>query len=328
VKFLFKHKKKLVVFIVILPLLLLFGYITYQGWRLASPSRKAVQDYHRDWLDHPEEHGVSIEKTMCLDGKVPVLVIEPSSPLGKRGVKIREQLIAKAVTILSEEEVATNEAAHTVVLLHGRNGRKEDLLAVAERFCAVGLRCLLVDLPAHGDSAVETVLFGASEWEQDIPFRVLLECAEKYDFSPKKASLWGMSMGGSFANSALADKQHGSHWRSVVIVCSFDRLDQVIRGQCKSDILTDYVSKVSESCGGAQLSDVSPADWVKSVHTPVMMVHGTKDSLISDERGRALYNSYASTNKRWVEVDGGTHQNILVTPMPLYAEMLEWILLH
>ncbi len=258
--------------LVILPLLLLTSFIVYQGWRLASPGRRAVQDYHREWLDHSELHGISILETTCLDGKVPVLVIEPQLPLGKRGIRIREQLQDRGVIVSPLDQVISSGSAHTVVLLHGRNGRKEDLLAVAERFCAVGLRCLLVDMPAHGDNTVKTLQFGASEWEQDLPYEVLLECSERYHFSPTHASLWGMSMGGSFANSALADEVHGSHWKNAVIVCSFDRLDKVINGQCSSELITNAVSKVTEFSGGARLRDVSPADWVKDVFTPVMVV--------------------------------------------------------
>lgn len=323
--FLLKHKKKLVV-VIILPLLLLTSFLTYQGWRLASPSRKVIQDYHLEWINHSEQHGISIEFTVCLSGKAPVLVIEPALPLGERGIKIRNQLEQRGFSIKPVDKLIS--PSHTVVLLHGRNGRKEDLLAVAERFCAVGLRCLLIDLPAHGDSALETVKFGADEWERDLPYRALLECSRKFHFSPTDASLWGMSMGGSFANSALADVEHGDHWKSAIIVCSFDQLDKVIRAKCRSELLTSIVSKVSENFGGARLGDVTPAEWVKSVETPVMVVHGNDDSLISRERGRALYNAFASTDKRWIEVDGGTHQNILVTPMPLYSEMLGWILQH
>ena len=43
----------------------------------------------------------------------------------------------------------------TLILLHARKGRKEDLLPVAERFAAAGFRCLIPDLPAHGESRVE-----------------------------------------------------------------------------------------------------------------------------------------------------------------------------
>jgi len=285
--------------LLILPLALLGALLLYQGWRLASPSKRALQAYHQEYLSHPENHGISIRATACLDEKIPTLVVEPTAPFASRGTKVREQLQARGIKLISEKELHTNTIEHTILLLHGRNGRKEDLLPVAERFCAAGLRCLIIDLPAHGESTIPTVHFGSSEWEQDLPFQVLLECSKKYHFSPSKASLWGMSMGGSFANSALADPEHGSHWNSAIIVCSL---------------------------GGASLQDVSPADWVKNSDTPVMIIHGDQDNLISKERGISLFNSYPHSNKRWVEVAGGTHQNILVTPMPLYAEMLEWIL--
>jgi len=249
-----------------------------------------VQDYHLEWLDHAEQHGISIKQTVCLNGAIPVLLVEPRLPLGDRGLKIREQLKQRGISVKPVDQLDITPD-QTIVLLHGRNGRKEDLLAVAERFCAVGLRCLLIDMPAHGDSEVETVQFGASAWEQDLPYQVLLECSEKFVFSPDQASLWGMSMGGSFANSALADVDHGAHWRSAVIVCSFDQLGKVVHDQCKSSLLTGIISKVTQSFGGARLHDVSPAQWVENVTTPVMVVHGNADTLISHERGQALFNA-------------------------------------
>ena len=109
-------------------------------------------------------------------------------------------------------------------------------------------------------------------------------------------------------------------------MCSFDRLDGVIENQCKSSFLTGIISRVCENFGGAELSKVKPGEWATNVHTPVMVVHGTEDSLISLDSGKNLYRAYASENKRWVEVAGATHQNILVTEMPLYADMSEWIL--
>ena len=316
-----KHKRKALVRIFLLFTLCLVGFIFYQGWRLASPSKRSIQTYHNSWLETPENHGMKIQSTSCLDGKIPTLILEPSTPLGKRGSLIRKQLIDRGQKIISEVD-------HTVVLLHGRNGRKEDLLAVGERFCAVGLRCILIDLPAHGDSPLETVQFGASDWEQNLPYRVLLECAERYHFSPAKASLWGMSMGGSFANHACADSEHGSHWKSLIIVCSFDRLDKVINNQVHSQWITSLVSKSAEFHGGVKLSKAAPEQWVKSVHTPVMVVHGDQDTLIPLENGKNLYNSYASKDKRWITVAGGNHSNILITPMPLFAEMACWILSH
>jgi len=318
--------KKKSFYLLVGPCLLFVGFVIYQCWIFARPSTKAIQDYHLSWLDTPQQHGVSIEETSCLDGKIPTLIVTPSPKLGERGETIREQLIDRACEVPLLSSLLEGNVTQTIVLLHGRNGRKEDLLAVAERFCAVGYRCILIDLPSHGDSPVKTVQFGASEWEQDIPYHVLLECADKYNFSPDKASLWGMSLGGCFANSALADEEHGSHWKKAVIVCSFDNLSGVIQDKVVSETMVDIMSTLTQKMGGAEVNRVTPVDWVTKVTTPVMVVHGTADSLISEERGKALYEAYASPNKRWISVEDGTHQNILVTPKPLYADMLEWLL--
>jgi hypothetical protein len=57
-----------------------------------------------------------------------------------------------------------------------------------------------------------------------------------------------------------------------------------------------------------------------------MVAHGTEDTAIAMERGRALFDAFRSREKRWVEVEGGTHGDVLITPMPLYATMASWFL--
>ncbi|MGB8354986.1 MAG: hypothetical protein WCD79_13910 [Chthoniobacteraceae bacterium] len=56
------------------------------------------------------------------------------------------------------------------------------------------------------------------------------------------------------------------------------------------------------------------------------IAHGNQDALISMERGRRLYDAFPGAKKKWIEVEGGTHGTILVTPMALYAEMSAWFL--
>ena len=52
------------------------------------------------------------------------------------------------------------------------------------------------------------------------------------------------------------------------------------------------------------------------------------DGLIDLRSGQKLFASFPSADKRWIEVDGGTHSNVLTTPMPLYSMMADWILEH
>ena len=69
-------------------------------------------------------------------------------------------------------------------------------------------------------------------------------------------------------------------------------------------------------------------DWVDKVSQPVLVVHGDNDQLIPASFGKALYESYRSEKKKWLTVKDGNHNNILITPMPLYAEMADWVLEH
>jgi len=297
-----------------------FAFALHHGKRLASPERRTLQNYHLEYFENADQHGIRIEKRACLNGKVPCLVVSPDSTasLGERGKLIRGQI--------ESLPVVPGEIIGNVVLLHGRNGRKEDLLPVAERFCAVGLRCIIPDLPAHGESPIQASQFGLDKWEKQLPASVLEECSRHFDFAPQPCALWGISMGGSFATSAAS--ANDSPWNCLTIVSSFDRLDHVIENKCHSATLADFVSGICERNGGAKLSDVRPVQWAASVELPVLVAHGTEDELIGLNAGRKLFASFPTKEKHWVEVEGGTHSGVLTTAMPLYARMADWILKH
>jgi pimeloyl-ACP methyl ester carboxylesterase len=192
---------------------------------LVSPERRPVQDYHREWLNHSAPHGLSI-KAFSTSQRTPCLLAEPDAEAGpaERGQRLREQLQALGHSL---EPYGTVQA--TLVLLHGRKGRKEDLLPVAERFCAAGFRCIMPDLPAHGENPTATVCFATVDEEARLPETVLAEAAQKFHFSPGPAGLWGMSMGGAFAVRAASSSP--DHWGALVVVSSFDTLGSVIDGQ-------------------------------------------------------------------------------------------------
>ncbi|WP_227021549.1 alpha/beta hydrolase [Oceaniferula marina] len=300
------------------------SFTAYLGRQLASPERRELQDYHQQWIQQQAQHSIHIQDGLLVNEQIPYLLVTPSTnaPLSERARIIREQVQQHEITL-----PAIGEVTGTVVLLHGRNGRKEDLLPVAERFCALGLRCLIPDLPAHGESPVETVQFGLAELEQDLPRELLIECAKHHQFNPEPSALWGISMGGCFATRSAANNKQ-PQWQSLVIVSSFDRLDTVIKHQSHSSILNDWVSYFSELSNGADPAKVTPAVWAQSVSIPVLVAHGSDDALIPMSSGRKLYDSFPSNDKKWIEVPGGDHDNVLITPMPLYAEMGVWILKH
>ncbi|WP_162932097.1 alpha/beta hydrolase [Solimonas sp. K1W22B-7] len=297
-----------------------------QSKTLFSPARKALESHHLATLADPRGHGLRIRSHGCMDGLTPCLLVEPAEDAapGRRGMLLRQQLASADLAL-----PPYGSARGIVVLLHGRNGRKEDLLPVAERFVAAGFRCAIPDLPAHGDSGIARSGFGAAPGEAELPGRVLDDLRKQFELPREPAALWGMSMGGAFAVRAASAEPR--RWSSLVVVSSFDVLGEVVDRQLRrtlgplAPLFRRLLDRIDRARGTVDIAEAQPRAWATQVRIPTLVVHGTRDPLIPAERGRVLFDALASKDKRWLEVDGGTHDRVLVTEMPLYAEMARWL---
>ena len=293
---------------------------------IASPSRRILQDYHEEFLAHPQQHDVSLTWFHLSDG-TPCLVAEPiAQPIvGKRGSRIRQQLQAESVTLARQGEIIG-----TLVLVHGRRGRKEDYLLIAERFTAVGFRCIIPDMPGHGEHPEAMTRYGVLE--ADLPALALREASARLGFHAQPAGLMGISMGGSVSVHAAA--QDPSLWGALVIVSSFDALQPVILQQASARVgpwlgglWADTAAALYESRTGTALSAIQPAAKAATLTMPTLIAHGTIDRVVPIAAGRRLYDALPEAlEKRWVEIPRADHDNVLVTDFPIYATIAKWFL--
>lgn len=300
------------------------------GWlaadQLAHPARRPLQDYHHEFLSNSSAHGVVLKSFTCSDG-TPCLMSEPDprGVLGKRGQVIREQMEKKNITLPPPGKIIGN-----LVLVHGRRGRKEDYLLIAERFCAVGFRCILPDMPAHGDHPGTTACYGVKEFH--IPALALNAAAAQFGFDPQPAGIMGMSMGGAVTVRAVVKNE--VPWRAAVLVSTFDMLDNAVCHQASSwvgawggSLLRGITGPVFEWQTGVKIEAANSMELVSQLKCPVLVAHGTSDHVIPLECGRRLYEALPpSIEKRWVEIPNADHDNALITDFPIYAEMAEWML--
>lgn len=298
----------------------------WAGIDLARPARRDLQPYHREFLAHPQNHGVRVEPFTTRDG-TPCLLTIPNGSLGKRGHILRSQLNERGVRLPK-----SGQTIGTIVLIHGRNGRKEDYLPVAERFCSVGFRCLMPDMPAHGENKKPTASYGVKEAQ--IPLNSLQEAAVRFGFPMEPAALLGISMGGSIA--VHATQHQPSPWKALVVISSFDSLPAVAVHHSRrmnfaglgpaSLPVSSYFYQI---LSGTKFEDIKPSQHMRSVSIPTFIAHGDKDQTVPIESGRRLYQSLPpSTTKHWLEVPGAGHNNILITDYPIYADIAEWFLRH
>lgn len=283
-------------------------------------------DYHHEYLNHQAKYGIRIDSFTASDG-TPCLVVMPSGSPGERGKKIRAQLAERQIPLPDFGEITG-----TLVLTHGRKGRKEDYLAIAERLCAVGFRCVIPDLPAHGDHPGKFATYGLRE--ATLPARVLDEASKKFGFSPQPAGLMGMSMGGSVAIHSAAEAD--APWKALVVIASFDSFSAVIQSQAKRHAGTTLgpwwaqaTAAIYQKQTGIALSDIQPHSRAESIHIPTLIVHGREDNVATLAAGRRLFDAIpSSTRKKWIEIPDSGHDNVLITPYPIYSEIAAWMIQH
>ena len=296
----------------------------WAGHEIASPARRALQDYHREFLADPAAHGVTVKPFTISDG-TPCLMMEPLRKVGQRGAKVRDQLTAQNMTLPPEGEIIG-----TLVLVHGRHGRKEDYLLIGERLCAVGFRCLLPDMPAHGEHPTPNITFGIRE--ADIPARVLTEASRQFHFPAEPAGLLGMSMGGAVAIHSAAQPE--APWKTLVVISSFDRLDSTIQNNVSRHV-GSWIGHlwrlgagwVYQNKTGVALADIRSDLPASRLSLPVLVAHGTADRVIPLESGRRLFAALPEPlEKQWIEIPDADHHNVLITNFPIYATIARWML--
>jgi alpha-beta hydrolase superfamily lysophospholipase len=303
-------KKLLLILLIFLVLLKTIIFINQKD--IMTPEKRELQPYHLEWLERPLEHGMEIQKHFT-KSKIPYMVVTQNST---QGLSKRQKVLAQQ---LDDVQIEKNEK--TLVLLHGKNGRKEDLLPVAERYVLLGFRCILIDLPHHGESQAKRLYYSTKAYEKNYVDEVL----EDLDLNTDELYIWGMSLGGAFAIANVMDSKYS--FKAMVLVATFDNLQTVLRekskalfGQLFGGLLYHALEKSLVLFYDLKPSEVDSGALAKSLTLPLYMMHGKKDELISHQEGKKLFDKFASTEKKFHLDEEGDHHNILTTKHEFYKE--------
>ena len=317
--------KKLLILILLLLITLFIVTIIYNQESIIHPKRRELQGYHYEWLNYPYKHSMKIIKDKE-HKDILIVKFDDTVSCSKRSKKILDELEKSGY---KKESLSDNGV---MVMFHGKNGRKEDLLPVAERYVSAGFTCVLVDLPAHGDS-VKT----ETEYNEKLDY-MALNVAKKYvDIYNQPIYFWGMSLGGRYAitSSSTYKKKGFLTPKALVLVSTFDNFSNVLKDK-SNDLFGSYVGDLLYQ--GLRFSlnlfynfdpqKINSATLAQGIKVPVFMLHGKKDKLIDYRAGVNLFEEFPNSDKEFYIDEKGNHHNILVTSYPFYLKSILFLLKH
>jgi uncharacterized protein len=316
--------KRLLILLAALAILIAILIADRGSRALVAPARRVLQDFHRTILADQPTHGLKVHDFFSPSG-APGLLILPSSHPGaaRKSRDLRAELERRGLQL-----PAFGETIGTIVMFYGRDGRREDNLPIAERFCAAGFACISCDLPGHGDSPSPYATFGHNE-RHDLPG--ILAAANDIQALPESVALFGYSQGGAIALQTAAEP--GNHCFAVISIATFADLGTIVEQQVRSlhpsTRTTGLVRLGTRLRAGFDPADIRPAESASHIDSAVFILHGADDTVIAPSNGQRIYDAVSHSDKRLQIIPRAGHGNVLlVGGNTLYADLTEFYLQH
>lgn len=308
--------------------LVVIALIWWGSHHFTGPNRRPLEPRHHELLDHPGKFGLQIVPTTFAteDGHTLTgLFVEKASNVPTGGAEKTRRMAARLAAAGIEP---ASQTQGTVILLHGRGGIKEDLLAVCERWVAADFRCVIYDARAHGQSGGGSCTFGARE-VGDLR-RVIDATAARLEGKRETMGplvVWGLSLGAAVTIQALPEENRIA---AAIAVAPFAELEEVVIRASRrmiTESLPESVVRLSMRWGGVRAGFdpffIQPVNAASRTATPLMLVHGSLDGVIPVEHSQRLYEASTARTKIFRIVPTGTHGSVLLEGGDeLYAEMI------
>jgi hypothetical protein len=206
---------------------------------------------------------------------------------------------------------ASRQNAPVLLYFHGNASNIGDLVNRAARFHQMGLSVLLIDYRGYGASTGEFPSEQSVYEDAIVAWNYLTQTRQ---ISPDRIFLFGQSIGGAVAID-LASRQSGAGKipGGVIVESTFTSMRQM------ADI--------------AGYSRFLPIDWlltqsfdsltkVRSLQTPILLIHGTADRTIPPVMSQSLYGA-APQPKQLVLIPGATHNDVSRVGDRVYWQAIE-----
>lgn len=187
-----------------------------------------------------------------------------------------------------------------VLFLHGNAGNISHRLDRLASLGKIPARFLLLDYRGYGQSEGKPSEKGLYK-DAHAAYQYLLDQGT----SPDKLVVFGESLGGAVAIDLASTKKVGR----LIAESTFTSLRDM------ANIVMPWVPSAFVSNGFQSIEKLS------KVHVPLLIIHGTNDSIVPFEMGKKLYEN-AKTPKKFFEVPGADHNDVYVVGGDPYRQKI------
>lgn len=124
----------------------------------------------------------------------------------------------------------------------------------------------------------------------------------KREYGEKEITVFGRSLGGTFATRVAADNQP----KNVILEATFYNLEDVVARW----ISQRAMQKISNRLAYHFESDL----YIKNVEVPLYHFHGDKDLIVPINSGKKLFTTFEQAHpelpKKFIKIHGGTHDDL------------------
>jgi alpha-beta hydrolase superfamily lysophospholipase len=200
-------------------------------------------------------------------------------------------------------------AAPTVLYLHGARWNMNGSVFRIARWHELGFNVLAVDYRGFGKS---TDLLPSEESATE-DARLAFEELKRRQPDASRRYLYGHSLGGALAIDIAARELRAdpSAVAGVIIESTFTSIPDVVRG-----MKWGWVPGI----GLAVTQPFDSVSKIRDVRAPLLVLHGTSDSVVPHTMADTLYEAAGSREKTLVKIEGGTHSGSSRTGGPVYRD--------
>lgn len=181
------------------------------------------------------------------------------------------------------------QAVGTIIVCHGVGANHADIQPLFLNLYHAGFQILAFDFRGHGNSAGHTITYGLQE-RQDV-LGANDYCLQRSDVDRTRLFALGASMGGAALLQALPEMPEV---RAAVVDSAFASLDQMAGHQLRffpqviRPPLVQLVRWFAWLETGADLQCLSPADRLREISIPLLIIHGSDDTVVPVEHAHLL----------------------------------------